>query len=429
MKKVFILFLTLILILTSSLVSFADSNTSKITTIKLDISTAKEDKEIIKKYKKIGNDLYSKKDNNIVMNINSVHESDNAVEISGDAVAKMFGKEYNFSFNQQQLDIKFIKNKKFYTGAFDVTIDENYSGIIDITTMSTFSKTIISFTLLDTHDESSQSFMMYGDTFKEQIELFDQELNIAIMQAEEHAPETTSFISSASANSNSAYQHVTNKSNSILGGVTRDKQMLVMNISKCDPVNFGSGANGFEMIRVFSRSYNAKNISYDSPILLAKPNHIKATFNGDPSKLMSISGTKPTNSSGVLTTVFQVFNSVIGSQGNGLLAAVSAIIGTLSIGVGDSVTVSGTNVVFDIDISDLEASSTDLPASTTSSNAETDTSHGISFKIGYLQDINIEKTASISVSSVLTYRLFFSDKRTVSLKTGAATVSHTINLI
>ena len=99
-----------------------------------------------------------------------------------------------------------------------------------------------------------------------------------------------------------------------------------------------------------------------------------------------------------------------------------------SIGVGDSVTISGTNVVFDIDISDLEASNTDLPASTTSSNAETDTRHGISFKIAYLQDRSIEKTASISVSSVLTYRLFFSNKRTVSLKTGAATVSHTINL-
>ena len=106
----------------------------------------------------------------------------------------------------------------------------------------------------------------------------------------------------------------------------------------------------------------------------------------------------------------------------------ATIIGTLSIGVGDSVTISGTNVVFDIDISDLEASNTDLPASTTSSNAETDTRHGISFKIAYLQGRSIEKTASISVSSVLTYRLFFSNKRTVSLKTGAATVSHTINL-
>lgn len=218
--------------------------------------------------------------------------------------------------------------------------------------MATFSKTIIGFTLLALEDEDNQSIMLYGDTFKEQIELFNQELEAVEKEAvQEPKMESENFIMAASA---SAYQHVTNKSNSSLGGVARDKQMLVMNVSKCDPKNFGSGANGFEMIRVFSRSYNAKNISYESPILLAKPNRVKVTFNGDPDKLMSVDSTKPSSGNGALASVFKVFNSVIGNQGNGLIAAVSAIIAQLSISIGDNVSKSVTNATFDIGISDFK---------------------------------------------------------------------------
>ena len=112
-----------------------------------------------------------------------------------------------------------------------------------------------------------------------------------------------------------------------------------------------------------------------------------------------------------------MFNSVVGSQGSGLIAAISAIIDHLSISVGDTISKSGTNATFDIGISNLNASSIDLPRATTSSNAKDDTKHGIPFKVCYTQDAE-DKTANISVSAV----------RTVSLKTGAATISHTVNL-
>ncbi len=352
MKKIFILCLAMILILTWSLTAFANSSIAKKATIKLDISTSKEDREIIQQYKKIGNDTYSKENNNIVMNVTDIRESEDKVLLSGDAVVKMFREPYTFSFKEKELDIKYVKNKKFYTGSFEVVIDDNYNGIVDITAMATFSKTIIGFTLLALEDEDNQSIMLYGDTFKEQIELFNQELEAVEKEAvQEPKMESENFIMAASA---SAYQHVTNKSNSSLGGVARDKQMLVMNVSKCDPKNFGSGANGFEMIRVFSRSYNAKNISYESPILLAKPNRVKVTFNGDPDKLMSVDSTKPSSGNGALASVFKVFNSVIGNQGNGLIAAVSAIIAQLSISIGDNVSKSGTNATFDIGISDFK---------------------------------------------------------------------------
>jgi len=356
--------MSVLLILTSSLTAFANSSVAKKATIKLDISTSKEDKEIIKQYKKIGDDTYSKENNNIIMNVTDIQESEDKVLVSGDAVAKMFGESYNFSFKEKELDIKYVKNKKFYTGAFEVVIDDKYNGIIDITAMATFSKTIISFTLLDIEDEDNQSVMLYGNTFKEQVELFNQELEAA------------------------------NKSNSSLGGVARDKQMVVISVSKCDPKNFGSGTTGFEMIRVFSRSHNATEMKYESPILLAKPSRVKVTFKGDPDNLMSVNSTKPTSGNGALTSVFKVFNSVVGSQGSGLIAAISAIIDHLSISVGDTISKSGTNATFDIGISNLNASSIDLPRATTSSNAKDDTKHGIPFKVCYTQDVE-DKTANI----------------------------------
>lgn len=231
----------------------------------------------------------------------------------------------------------------------------------------------------------------------------------------------------AMAASSSAYQHVANKSNSSLGGVARDKQMVVMSVSKCDPKNFGSGAIGFEKIRVFSRSYNAKKISYESQIILAKPHRVKVTFNGDSTKLMGIDHTKPVSGNGTLGAIFKVFNSVAGSQGSGLIAAVSAIIDKLPLSIGDTVNKSGTNVTFDIGISNLDASSIDLPSATTSSNAKADTKHGIPFEVSYTQRPGC-KTANISASAVLTYRLFLNTDRTASIKTGAATISHTVNL-
>ncbi|MCI9639862.1 hypothetical protein AALA22_13930 [Anaerovoracaceae bacterium 41-7] len=417
--------MSVLLILTSSLTAFANSSVAKKATIKLDISTSKEDKEIIKQYKKIGDDTYSKENNNIIMNVTDIQESEDKVLVSGDAVAKMFGESYNFSFKEKELDIKYVKNKKFYTGAFEVVIDDKYNGIIDITAMATFSKTIISFTLLDLEDEDNQSVMLYGNTFKEQVELFNQELEAAEKEAvQEPEVESKKF---AMAASTSAYQHVANKSNSSLGGVARDKQMVVISVSKCDPKNFGSGTTGFEMIRVFSRSHNATEMKYESPILLAKPSRVKVTFKGDPDNLMSVNSTKPTSGNGALTSVFKVFNSVVGSQGSGLIAAISAIIDHLSISVGDTISKSGTNATFDIGISNLNASSIDLPRATTSSNAKDDTKHGIPFKVCYTQDVE-DKTANISVSAVLTYQLFLNTNRTVSLKTGAATISHTVNL-
>ena len=428
MKKLFVLFLSILLVLITCLVSFANSSVSKKTTIKLDISTSKEDKEIIKYYKKIGDDTYTKQNNNIVMNVTNIRESNDKVLISGDAVAKMFGTSYSFSFSEKELDIRYVKNKKFYTGAFEVKINDSFDGIVDITAMATFSKTIISFTLLDLNNEDNQSVMLYGDTFKEQLALFKQELTTAEKEASEGSEESAESNGDfAMAASTSSYQHVMNKSNSSLGGVARDKQMLVMNVSKCDPKNFGSGMNGIELIRVFSRSYNAKNIDYDPYIALAKPYRIKVKFNGDAVNLMKVNGTKPSIGNGNLTSIFKVFTSVIGGQTSGLLAAVATVIDMIPIGAGDTITESGVNATFDVGVSDLNAGDIDLPAATKSSDAETDAKHGVVFKVSYQQD-NEEKTANVSVSSVLTYRMFANNGRMINLKTGTATISHNLNL-
>lgn len=67
----------------------------------------------------------------------------------------------------------------------------------------------------------------------------------------------------ALASSKSYLQHVTNKSDSKLDGVERNKQMVVMSVGKYDPKNSGE-LNGMENIRVFSRSYNVNDFVENS---------------------------------------------------------------------------------------------------------------------------------------------------------------------
>ncbi len=426
MKKGFVLCLSMLLILASSLTSFANSNIAKKTTLKLDISTSKEDKEIIKQYKKMGDDTFSKENNNITMNISSMKEASDTVEISGDAVAKMFGVQYEFSFTKQELDIKYVKNKKFYTGTFDVEIDNNYSALVDITTMSAFSKTIISFTLLDLHDESNQAIMLYGDTFKEQIELYQQELAAAQAAYNDSSiignpledEEMGGTVSSAA--SKSKYEHVTNKSNSTLGGSAKDKQMMVMNVSKCDPGDFGSGSNGYEHIRIFTRSYNLPKV--DPTVLLAKPISATVKFSSSSAGIMKVIATTPDTDSNAIQNSFQIFASVAANSGKTLLSNALLLVSILP---SNTVTVSGKTATFKPSLKNL--TSIDLPASTASSDAENNEKNGVSFVVAYLQAAGYS-SATVTCSSSITYQVFLNTDRTALKSTGTATVSHSVDL-
>lgn len=444
MKKILVILISTIMVIFTSSMGFATSEQSPEPLIRLGMTTMQKEVRFINEYQgnkvSLGNDSLEslKKENNINLEFTKINEQReygrDIVILSGDGYAELFGNVYHFTFENKQLDVKYANSSKLYTGCIEVEINEDYMALLDITSLDDFSKSVISFTLTNQNNDEQQ-VMLYGDTFDEQKSLFQQELEAAEKELQNlenneeivDEQEDSDIVSTrASVTPGSAYQHVSNKSNSYLGGATRDKQMMVMSISKCDPKNFGSGSHGFEMIRVFSRSYNAKTINYSSPILLAKPNKVKVLFEGDKNNLMAVTAIKPSSGNGALSNIFKVFNSVAGANASGLLASVSAAISSLPIQIGDTVTKSGTNATFDMSIN-VNASDMDLPAATTSTNAGKDTKHGLTFKVSYQQEPG-NKTADITVRSAITYRMFLNTDRTVSLTTGKSVISHKANL-
>lgn len=175
LPKLLTLFLIVVMVLSSATASFAADNVKKSITIKLDIAKSERDLSIIKQYQKKKDAPYSKKNNHIKVVLKDIKEEGNTVIVSGTAKVKMFGDLYESTFEDKALEIKYVKNKKFYTGGIESRIDDRYTALIDITTMYNSSKSIIQYTLVD-ELTGEQQVMFYGDTFKEQVELMKQEI-------------------------------------------------------------------------------------------------------------------------------------------------------------------------------------------------------------------------------------------------------------
>ncbi|MBQ8563627.1 MAG: hypothetical protein IJ443_07040 [Firmicutes bacterium] len=429
MKKILSIILCMALVLSTASIAMASTGGAESKVIKLEISSSPEDLEFIKRYAPSENVSLEAIDNQIVMQFEKTSEYEEGVCISGKGSATMFGTSYDFAFKDKGLDRQSAGGQIMFSDSFDVEIDDEYDGIVDITATEDFSQAIISFTLINLTTEE-QHILLYGDVFTEQTELFQQQLKEVEVQAAKAS--LTQDISPAASevmatSGGAAYQHVSNKSNSTLAGEAQDKQMMVMNISKCDPKNIGSGATqGYELIRVFSRSYNLSKV--DPTVLMAEPKFMDVRFTGDSDALFMVNGTKPNEESGALESVFKIFTSVIGSVTSGPIATVAAVISSLPLGIGDTITVSGTNATFYVSVDDYDASDIDLPAATASSDAETDESHGVVFKVLYTRDLGYDQ-ADITVSSSISYRAYLNSDRTSTMKTGTATYSHAVNLI
>lgn len=438
MKKLIIFLLILTLILTSTIAVFANTNKQNVGKICLDISASNKDVEYVKKHMNKKESPLSKEQNNIEITFTNIEEKDGLVILSGKVDFKMFGNMYHSDFESQALEIKYVKNKKFYSGCFEVKINENTSALLDITSKDSLSKAIVNVTLIDELD-GTQQVMLYGDTFKEQMQLFDQELELAKKSELEQGitnanldqqlsvASSTNAIS-ASSNGSSFSQVGENAFSQYWGGKLTEKQLVVMTVGKCDPVEAGGGLQGIEMIRVFSRAYNVNKV--EENVSFASPYSIHVEFKGDPVNLMAVSATKPhkETNGGMLQSAYSIFERVVNGAGFGNeLAAINTIIKSVSLSVTDTINVSGVNATFDIKTYDLSRFDLNLPSDTGSKSSHLNTENGLPFKVLYTQDIG-NKTAEITVLANITYRVFLLSDRTISKKSGNAKMTHTINL-
>lgn len=126
-------------------------------TIKLYIPSSEKEMQFIKKINKIEGRKYSKEDNSISLYISDKVENGDKVYLSGYGVAKGDGKKYSFSFDEKELKIETVKNKKLYDGVIELELvreGEKFNGLLDITTTDQYNKATISLTIINPDDES-----------------------------------------------------------------------------------------------------------------------------------------------------------------------------------------------------------------------------------------------------------------------------------
>lgn len=421
MKKVICMALAFMLIFVTSVTSFGQT-VPPIATLYLNISSNPEDHEIIKELSNVEESALTKKDNNIEIKISDISEETGIVKVSGEIDAKLLGQEQRTTFVNSVLDIKYVDDTKFYTGCIELNLTEEKTILVDITCLHDFSKAIVGYTEFD-EVNGTQRLMLYGDTFNEQKELYEDEIldvqeNNDLAKIDEESYDVQPF---ATVKDTSKYEFVKNTYSKKLNGESTEKQMIVMSVSKCDPKDIGSGMIGYESIRVFSRSYNVPKVN--AKALMAKPLRMKVKFQGDEG-IMNISGTKPTSSSGTLQNVFKVFETVANLTGKGELASVAAAISSVGI-TGNTISQSSNTVTFDIKVSNKDVD--DLDYTGGSNSAHTNTNKGVAFKVAYLED-NDYSSADITVTGNITYQVFLNTDRTASWKTGTAKVVHTVGL-
>lgn len=217
--------------------------------------------------------------------------------------------------------------------------------------------------------------------------------------------------------------------------------MMVMSVAKYDP-RCKQEESGSELIRVFTRSYNATK--YVDNAIQAIPYRVKASFACAPCEneedknipFLAIERTNPQNGSSSMPKVFSIFSSYIPNTTANVIANVFLEFGEFSstnVNISDHMkTGANTKAKFNVlvyDTLDLDASaSINLPSSTNSSDAELNNKNGVAFVVDYDESSlapNSGAYANVTCTATVTYRfLLNSESRFVSADTGTPTCTH-----
>lgn len=446
MKRIMSIVLCISMVMVATVSAYALNITeeeSKTYTIELKMTSDEQEIEFMKEFNANLNCDYNDTSNGIKLNITNVEKADRKIFISGEGVVNLNDNEMSFFFERQQLFYTTIQGEKLYDGSIEIILEcngKNVGGILDVTMKTDYTDAILSLTLNNSLD-NSQYILLYGDTFEAQIAYTQQvtsDYTLAVASSENEIVSSTSTSTKyASEITGSKFHHVTNVSDKELDGTETEKQMIIMSIAKYDP-RCKQEESGSELIRVFTRSYNA--VKYVDSAIQAIPYRVKASFacgkanNENP--FIAIERTNPQNGSSGMLKTFSILTAYLPDATANVIANVILAFSeftSTSVKITDHLnTGADTKAAFNVLVYDslnLDASAAiDLPSSTHSSDAELNEKNGVAFVVDY--DENSLAPASggyarATCTATVTYRfLLGTETRFVSADTGTPTYTH-----
>ena len=181
------------------------------------------------------------------------------------------------------------------------------------------------------------------------------------------------------------------------------------------------------MIRVFSRTGKAKNYIDGATSAYAIEANVELTCTTK--NLLDVSDVSPKSTSPSMPKLFNFFATLYPALGTSIAAV--DLVGFNKAGSVNHTIDSTSGHSFDnhanikIDTSTMSSSDINLPANTTYTNAEKDTSHGAVGEIQYQKYMNIS-SGSVTAKGRIKYRFYYSTHRYTSAYTSYASVTHTI---
>ena len=432
MKKIVIIGLCVTLFLANIMMTFAETRESQIgnnDSIQLNISESKEEFEIMKKsaldkygFKEEEIDEILKTDNLLEINVNTCLDKEEYKLISGYGIIKLGGVKRTFEFD----NIKFKKLERNGMQNFSygcVEVPESSEGepiLIDIVEVNNFSKVIA--TMSCGVLEEGIGVIFWGDMFEDYKCFYDLQMD-SIEQPQIVKSGNAGVLASSGRN----YDYVgKSKFEGITGGSGGSGETVIVVVGKRD-FRDGNATNGYEMIRVFSRTGNAKN--YIDGATSAYAIEANVDFTCTTKNFLDVSDVSPKSTSPTMPKVFNFFASLYPALGS-IIAAVD-LVGYNKAGSVNHTINSTSGHSFDnhaniaIDTSMMSSSDINLPTSTTYTNAQKDTAHGAVGEIQYQKYMNIS-SGSVTAKGRIKYRFYYSTHRYTSAYTNYASVTHDI---
>lgn len=404
--------------------------------------------EIMKSFNENLKFNYTQTGNTLKLKIEHVKEEGQQIFLTGKGLVILNGEAVSFDFEEAELFKTQSAGKTLYDGAADILLtrgEQNIDGILDITMTKDYTDAVASLVIQNPINES-QIMLFYGEPFDAQKQLVQKTAETyaqAVATEEAKYSQNMEAVNGelvTAAETGSKFHHVTNKSDSRLDGVTRDKQMLVMSVAKYDP-RIKKEENGSELIRVFSRSYNA--VKYVDGAVQAVPYRIKADFscgktsNSEP--FLHITATKPMDGSSSMAKVLSILAPYVPNQTASTiittaLAYAASGFKTTSVKTTDHMGTSRfTKAAFNVlvwDSLNIDKNAViNLPQSTNSSDAEENAKNGVAFIVDYNETSEATDggKATATCNASMEYRMIMDGlSRYSTVSTGTATVTHTL---
>lgn len=436
--KVCIIVLCLMLICANSIVALGEEVPSRpIKTIKLSLSKDSNEISIMEKtdISKFGfskdnreESIQIKGENSIEIDIIQIENNKDFIAITGKGVMVIDGTQKNFVFDNAKLNIaKNIDGRDYIYGTIDSNLIVKGKAeplIIDVMGLKDFSKVVL--TTACGMLEDNLGILFWGDIFMEYNALYNWMKNI-----EEKGENITIDNNNLTRASYGNYDYVNKASNSTISSNQSSGgsgETIIMVVGKRD-FRDGNSSNGYEMVKVLARMQNAK--TYIADATSAHPIEAEIDFTCNTSGFMDVDDVAPKSKSNGMPGIFNFVSTLYPEVGTAI-AAVNLVHYKQLNGVNYTINATSGNS-FDnhanikLDLTTTGAANVNLPATTTYSNAHTDTSHGVTGEIKYDEYNTSLTTGNITVKSRMKYRFYYgTSHRTTTAQTGYASLTHNI---